>query len=86
MFVIFINVYYCCFIDTAVCHFLSNGATREFDVYSQVPFAYKNFDWVAYESDVSAALKAQWVVKAGMGGIMTYALNFDDTQGLLYFK
>jgi GH18 family chitinase len=69
-------------LDTAVCEFLSGGATREFDVYSQVPFAYKNFDWVAYESDVSAALKAQWVVKAAMGGIMTFALNYDDIKGL----
>ncbi|CAG2117172.1 unnamed protein product, partial [Medioppia subpectinata] len=67
---------------TSVCNFLSSGATKEFDVYSQVPFAYKNFDWIAYESDVSAALKAQWVVKAGMGGVMTFALNYDDTKGL----
>ena len=68
--------------DTAVCNFLSTGATREFDVYSQVPFAYKNFDWIAYESEISAALKAQWVVKANMGGVMTFALNYDDVKGM----
>jgi chitinase len=67
---------------TSVCKFISSGATKEFDIYGQVPFAYKDYDWVAYENENSLALKSQWIVRANMGGIMTFALNYDDWKGL----
>jgi len=67
---------------TSVCHFLSSGATKEFEIHSQVPFAYKDYDWVAYENELSVSLKAQWVVRAGMGGINSFSLNYDDITGI----
>lgn len=68
---------------TEVCAILQTPNTvKQFDFYSQVPFAYRNFDWIAYENEMSVAIKAQWVIKTGMGGIVTFALNFDDTKGI----
>nr|XP_046913173.1 chitinase-3-like protein 2 isoform X1 [Dermatophagoides farinae] len=68
---------------TRVCEFLRlPGTVKQFDFHSQVPYAYNGFDWVSYENELSVATKAQWVVKTGMGGIVTFALNFDDTKGL----
>lgn len=65
-----------------VCHFLQMpGSMKQFDIYSQVPYAYRNYDWIAYENEMSVAIKAQWAIKTGMGGIVTFALNFDDFQG-----
>lgn len=68
---------------TEVCAFLSTNSsvTREFDVYAQVPFAYRNFDWISYESEASVAVKARFVAKGHFGGIMTFALNYDDWPG-----
>lgn len=67
---------------SAVCAFLRMPDTsKHFDVYSQVPYAYRNYDWIAYENEMSVAIKAQWVIKTGMGGVVTFALNFDDAQG-----
>ncbi len=67
---------------SSVCAFLRlPGAAKQFDVYSQVPYAYRAYDWVAYENEMSVAIKAQWVVKTGMGGVVTFALNFDDAGG-----
>ncbi|KAH9413062.1 hypothetical protein DERP_006747 [Dermatophagoides pteronyssinus] len=68
---------------THVCEFLRlPGTIKHFDFHSQVPYAYNGFDWIAYENELSVATKAQWVVKTGMGGIVTFALNFDDTKGI----
>ncbi|KAH7643574.1 chitinase-like protein 3 [Dermatophagoides farinae] len=68
---------------TRVCEFLRlPGTVKQFDFHSQVPYAYNGFDWVSYENELSVATKAQWVVKTGMGGIVTFALNFDDTKGI----
>lgn len=67
---------------TQVCEFLKLPETsKQYDYYSQVPYAYRGFDWISYENERSVAIKAQWVVKTGMGGIVTFALNFDDTKG-----
>lgn len=72
---------------TEVCQFLKMpGSMKQFDIYSQVPYAYRNYDWIAYENEMSVAIKAQWVIKTGMGGIVTFALNFDDFKGLNIFK
>jgi len=66
---------------TRVCSFIKSGATKEYDVYGQVPFAYKDYDWIAYENELSLAVKARWAAKAGIGGVTLYALNFDDWAG-----
>ncbi|KAF8770976.1 Acidic mammalian chitinase like protein [Argiope bruennichi] len=61
-----------------VCKFLSSGGTRVFDNESQVPYAYKDYDWVSYEDPVSISGKAKWIKSEGYGGAMTYNLNSDD--------
>lgn len=61
-----------------VCKLLSSGGTRVFDNESQVPYAYKGYDWVSYEDPVSISGKAKWIKSEGYGGAMTYNLNSDD--------
>lgn len=69
---------------SSVCTFLNHPETvQSFEVHTQVPHAYRSFDWISYENEMSVAIKAQWVIKTGMGGVVTFALNFDDSQGEL---
>ncbi|KAI1288082.1 Acidic mammalian chitinase [Halotydeus destructor] len=66
---------------TQVCKFLDANATKEFDFYSQVPFAYKDYDWIAYENERSLMIKSRFVSKFNLGGVALYALNYDDWAG-----
>ncbi|GFT37251.1 acidic mammalian chitinase [Trichonephila clavipes] len=61
-----------------VCKLLSSGGTRVFDKESGVPYAYKGYEWVSYEDEVSIYGKAKWIIAEGYGGAMTYNLNSDD--------
>ncbi|GIX84796.1 acidic mammalian chitinase [Caerostris extrusa] len=61
-----------------VCKLIAFGATRVFDNESKVPYAYKGYDWVSYEDEVSIRGKAKWILSEGYGGVMTYNLNSDD--------
>ncbi|XP_076327451.1 acidic mammalian chitinase-like [Tachypleus tridentatus] len=61
-----------------VCRFLKEGAQTVFDEFSFVPYAFKGYEWIAYESEKSVTLKAKWAKKQGFGGVMTYNLNRDD--------
>ena len=36
-----------------VCQFLSNGATRDFDDESRVPYAYQKRTWISYDDEES---------------------------------
>ncbi|RWS14084.1 chitinase-like protein 3 [Dinothrombium tinctorium] len=63
---------------TQVCKFLADGARSEYDSSSQVPYAFKNYDWIAYENEKSVSVKARWVAKSRLGGVMTFSLNDDD--------
>ncbi|XP_023230632.1 acidic mammalian chitinase-like [Centruroides sculpturatus] len=64
-----------------VCDFLNDGAIRVFDGESEVPYAYKNLDWVGYDDVQSVVMKAMWIKKMGLGGAMTFDLNNDDWKG-----
>ncbi|XP_054719499.1 acidic mammalian chitinase-like [Uloborus diversus] len=63
---------------TEVCKFLASGARRVFDSESEVPYAFKGFDWISYEDQASILRKAKWIKSQGFGGAMTYDLNSDD--------
>ncbi|XP_075536581.1 acidic mammalian chitinase-like isoform X2 [Dermacentor variabilis] len=63
-----------------ICQFLKDGATSVFDDESQAPYAYKNFTWIGYDDVASIRSKVVWVVARGFGGVMTFALDYDDAN------
>lgn len=64
------------------CIFVKEGATRYFDNESKVPYAVRDRDWVSYDDNISIIDKVQWVLDAGVAGVMTWNLNSDDWAGL----
>lgn len=53
---------------------------RGWDEVSSTPYAHSVLDkeWVSFEDAMSAALKAKYVKKMGLGGVMLWALPLDD--------
>ncbi|KAG7170918.1 Chitinase-3-like protein 2-like [Homarus americanus] len=64
------------------CIFVKEGAVHYFDNESKVPYAVRDQDWVSYEDTVSIRDKVQWILAAGVAGVMTWNLNSDDWAGL----
>lgn len=53
----------------------------EWEAAQQVPYAYRNRDWVGYENAQSLKLKAAYVKENNLGGIMIWSLESDDFRG-----
>lgn len=56
--------------------------TRIFDRDSKVPYSYRGKEWVTYDDEESVAIKAQWIMDQGLGGSMSFALNYDYNSDL----
>ncbi|XP_054165121.1 acidic mammalian chitinase-like [Oppia nitens] len=70
---------------TEVCRFLKTpGTTVEWDQESGVPYAYRDNQWLTFESRESAAQKVEWIIRNGFGGSMTFSLNADDYRNECY--
>lgn len=63
-----------------VCNFLLSGGVQVFDNESQVPYLYKDYDWISYEDVTSILGKAKWIKENEFGGAMTFDLNSDDWE------
>ncbi|XP_014211792.1 chitinase-3-like protein 2 [Copidosoma floridanum] len=61
-----------------VCDFLKNGAVRIFVKDSQVPYTYKNSEWISYDDISSVTYKTTWIKYNGFKGAMVFSLNTDD--------
>ncbi|XP_030388385.1 acidic mammalian chitinase [Scaptodrosophila lebanonensis] len=55
--------------------------TVEWESEQQVPYAYKDRQWVGYENTRSIELKAQYVVEHNLAGVMIWSLESDDFLG-----
>ncbi|KAH8372051.1 hypothetical protein KR093_009815, partial [Drosophila rubida] len=55
--------------------------TQEWQAEQQVPFAYRDRQWVGYENEQSLQLKAQYAVNKQLAGIMIWSLESDDFRG-----
>ena len=65
-----------------VCRFLlRNETTYIYNENHQVPFAYNGYDLVAFENEKSLSVKSQYLSKLRVGGVMLFALNYDDADG-----
>ncbi|XP_038167284.1 acidic mammalian chitinase-like [Arvicola amphibius] len=64
-----------------VCTFLRNGATEVWDAPQEVPYAYKDNEWVGYDNIRSFNVKTQWLKQNNFGGAMIWAIDLDDFTG-----
>lgn len=64
-----------------VCKFVMHwNTTTKYDNKSVAPYAYNETVWVAYNEKKAITAKVKWIVSNGYGGVMTYALTFDDVN------
>lgn len=54
----------------------------DWDEEQMVPYAYRNDQWVGYENEKSIALKADYIKKEDLAGIMVWSLESDDFRGI----
>lgn len=55
--------------------------TQEWETVQQVPYAFKDRQWVGYENMQSLMLKSQYVMANQLAGIMIWSLESDDFRG-----
>ncbi|XP_060658764.1 probable chitinase 10 [Drosophila nasuta] len=53
---------------------------RKFDNVTQVPYAYKDDQWISYEDGRSISAKTHVVEQQHLGGVLVMSLDADDTQ------
>ncbi|XP_053446537.1 acidic mammalian chitinase-like [Nycticebus coucang] len=63
-----------------VCSFLK-GATEVWNAPQEVPYAYKENQWIGYDNPKSFTLKAKWLLENSFGGAMVWAIDLDDFTG-----
>ncbi|KAH8416239.1 hypothetical protein KR222_011812, partial [Zaprionus bogoriensis] len=54
---------------------------HEWEPQQQVPYAYRERDWVGYENVRSLTLKAHYALEHQLGGMMIWSLESDDFRG-----
>ncbi|KAI5723130.1 hypothetical protein M8J76_001722 [Diaphorina citri] len=65
-----------------VCDFLKkDNTTLVWDNEQQVPFAYKDDQWVGFDDERSLKMKMDWLKEDGYGGIMIWSVDMDDFRG-----
>ncbi|KAK7880269.1 hypothetical protein WMY93_030636 [Mugilogobius chulae] len=63
-----------------ICTFL-NGATTQWIDDQKVPYAFKNNEWVGFDTRESYEIKVQYLQEHKFGGAMVWALDLDDFAG-----
>ncbi|GLG95341.1 Probable chitinase 10 [Gryllus bimaculatus] len=67
---------------TLVCDFLhQENTTLVWDNEQQVPFAYRDDQWVGFDDERSLKMKMEWLREAGYGGVMIWSVDMDDFTG-----
>ena len=65
-----------------ICDFLhKDNATLVWDNEQQVPYAYRDKQWVGFDDERSLKIKINWLKDEGFGGIMVRSLDLDDFRG-----
>ncbi|XP_063216325.1 probable chitinase 10 [Bacillus rossius redtenbacheri] len=65
-----------------VCDFLhGDNTTLVWDNEQQVPFAYRDDQWVGFDDERSLKTKMAWLKEEGFGGIMIWSADMDDFRG-----
>ncbi|KAB0800036.1 hypothetical protein PPYR_07916 [Photinus pyralis] len=65
-----------------ICDFLQvENTTLVWDNEQQVPFAYREDQWVGFDDERSLKTKIAWLKEEGFGGIMIWSIDMDDFRG-----
>jgi len=65
-----------------ICDFLhKDNTTLVWDNEQQVPFAYRDLQWVGFDDERSLKTKTKWLKTEGFGGIMVWSIDLDDFRG-----
>lgn len=64
-----------------ICSAISAGARELWDAVQQVPSIQNGKDWIGYENERSLKIKVDYARSKCLGGIMLWALDFDDFKG-----
>jgi len=65
-----------------ICDFLHQpNTTLVWDNEQQVPFAYRDDQWVGFDDERSLRTKVAWLKTEGFGGIMIWSVDLDDFRG-----
>ncbi|XP_022905137.2 probable chitinase 10 [Onthophagus taurus] len=66
-----------------ICDFLNDPEkpVLVWDNEQQVPFAYKENQWVGFDDERSLKTKMAWLKEEGFGGIMIWSVDMDDFRG-----
>ena len=65
-----------------ICHLIKNHKWQtNYDDEQQVPFAYKDDQWVGYDNQISIEKKCYYLVKQRLAGAMIWSLDLDDFLG-----
>lgn len=65
-----------------ICDFLhKDNTTLVWDNEQQVPFAYRDQQWVGFDDERSLKTKTKWLKSSGFGGIMVWSVDLDDFRG-----
>ncbi|XP_025832277.1 probable chitinase 10 [Agrilus planipennis] len=65
-----------------ICDFLHiENTTLVWDNEQQVPFAYRDNQWVGFDDERSLKTKMAWLKEEGFGGIMIWSIDMDDFRG-----
>uniref|UniRef100_A0A8C8T2J4 GH18 domain-containing protein n=1 Tax=Peromyscus maniculatus bairdii TaxID=230844 RepID=A0A8C8T2J4_PERMB len=64
-----------------ICNFLNQGATEKWNAPQEVPYAFRNTEWVGYDNVKSFQIKAQWLKDNNLGGAVVWPLNMNDFTG-----
>ncbi|XP_043474273.1 chitinase-like protein 4 [Leptopilina heterotoma] len=66
-----------------ICELQKNdGWTIAFDDEQKVPYSYGGNQWVGYDDVRSLEIKAEYVIKMGLGGAMLWSIETDDFKGI----
>ncbi|CAG0881604.1 unnamed protein product [Darwinula stevensoni] len=65
-----------------ICEFLHrDNVTLVWDNEQQVPFAYREDQWVGFDDERSLKTKMEWLRDLGFGGVMVWSVDMDDFKG-----
>lgn len=59
----------------------NNGWTHYWEPEGMVPYMVKDYDWIGYENELSIALKTEFAMEKGLGGVMIWSIETDDLTG-----
>ncbi|NXO46336.1 CHIA chitinase, partial [Locustella ochotensis] len=64
-----------------ICTFLNSRATQGLDATEDVPYAYKDREWISYDNVTSFGNKVDWLRINNFGGSVVWTIDLDDFTG-----